>query len=457
MIKSKIQDRPATAAPQAGRRIVHTLGWYFPEALGGTEIYVAGLTERLQRAGWDVRIAAPLAGGPAEREYEYEGIPVFRYHIPESATRGECRGTSPVRGTEAFHRWLRELRPDIVHFHTFSTGLGPREVSAARESGARIFATTHLPALGYLCQRGTMLRWGEGLCDGSVRPAKCAACSLQQRGLSKPLAWAAGGVPGEISDLIGRLPGRAGTMLGMNAQIRENLRMQNRILNDVEKYFVLTQWAYDAMLRNGAPAEKVVLNRLGHGHETIAVKPSPDGSPTHRPIRMGFVGRLTPLKGADVLARAVASLPRSIEFTLEICGPASGAGNGVETQIRSILGDDPRVTFRGPVTPAEIPKLLRSYDVLVAPSVCLEGGPTIAIEAHAVGTPVIGSQIGGLAELVTDGVDGRLVPPRDVAALAAAMRRVVDDPAEIDRWRAALPTARTMDDVTRSYLELYCA
>jgi glycosyltransferase involved in cell wall biosynthesis len=88
--------------------------------------------------------------------------------------------------------------------------------------------------------------------------------------------------------------------------------------------------------------------------------------------------------------------------------------------------------------------------------VCLEGGPTVAIEAHAAGTPVIGTRIGGLAELVGDGVSGRLVAPDDWRALAAVLLEMAGDPAgTIDRWRAALPRPRTMDEVAAEYLTLY--
>jgi glycosyltransferase involved in cell wall biosynthesis len=88
--------------------------------------------------------------------------------------------------------------------------------------------------------------------------------------------------------------------------------------------------------------------------------------------------------------------------------------------------------------------------------VCLEGGPTVAIEAHAVGTPVIGTRIGGLAELVTDGVNGRLIPPGAWRALADALRDMAKNPVgTIDRWRLALPPARTMDQVAADYLTLY--
>lgn len=439
------------------RRLVQIPGWYFPDSLGGTEVYVAGLCRRLHAGGCDVWVAAPRVGGPDAEEYEHNGVPVFRYQIPREPTRAECQGRVAVRGTERLHRWLREFRPDIVHVHTFSTGIGLREVRAAREVGARVVTTIHLPSLGFLCHRGTMLRWGEHLCDGICRPAKCAACVLQERGLAKPLARVTGAVPGASSQFLGLLPGKAGTLLGANAMIRRNLRMQEELFREADAVVVLTAWARDALIRNGAPPEKIVLNRLGHGHAHAVRKPSPDTAPSRRPVRLGFVGRLSPLKGADILARAVTGLPSDVAFSLEICGPSNGeGGRAVEREIRTILARDPRVTWRGAVPPEQVPELIASYDALVVPSVCLEGGPTVAIEAHAVGTPVVGSRIGGLAELVENGVSGRLVEPGDVAALAGVIRAMSERPEEtIDRWRTALPPARTMDEIACEYSALY--
>jgi glycosyltransferase involved in cell wall biosynthesis len=96
-------------------------------------------------------------------------------------------------------------------------------------------------------------------------------------------------------------------------------------------------------------------------------------------------------------------------------------------------------------------------DVLCCPSLTLEGGPTVALEAMAVGTPVVATRIGALAEVIQDGVNGRLVAPGDWRALAQAFRDIVNEPATLDRWRAALPAVRTMDEVVGDYLELYRA
>jgi glycosyltransferase involved in cell wall biosynthesis len=113
------------------------------------------------------------------------------------------------------------------------------------------------------------------------------------------------------------------------------------------------------------------------------------------------------------------------------------------------------VQFLPPVAPEHVFEYLRGIDALCCPSVTLEGGPTVALEAMAVGTPVVATRLGALAEIIQDGVNGRLVAPGDWRALAGAFREIVNDRGTLDRWRAALPTIRTMDDVAADYLRMY--
>jgi glycosyltransferase involved in cell wall biosynthesis len=177
------------------------------------------------------------------------------------------------------------------------------------------------------------------------------------------------------------------------------------------------------------------------------------------PIRVGYLGRFDGIKGILDLGRAVASLPRTTPLRVEFRGPVvNDAEHGIKRQLAAMLGDDSRVEFAPPVPSAQAPEVLSGYDVLCCPPVCLEGGPTVAIEAHAVGTPVIGTQIGGLAELITDGIDGRLVKPGDWRALAGVLEEIAHDPPRtIDRWRGVLPPARNLDEIARDYLTLYQA
>jgi glycosyltransferase involved in cell wall biosynthesis len=123
--------------------------------------------------------------------------------------------------------------------------------------------------------------------------------------------------------------------------------------------------------------------------------------------------------------------------------------------LKAIVGPDAWVTFGGELDAAGVRAVLDRVDVICCPSRAVEGGPTIALEAHAAGVPVIGSNIPALSELVRDGIDGRLYAAGDAAALAAILRELASAPHIVNRWRASLPAPRSMDDVARDYLEMY--
>jgi len=304
-----------------------------------------------------------------------------------------------------------------------------------------------------------MMRSGERLCDGLCQPAKCAACALQARGIYKPLAGALAAIPPGIARGARRLPGGVGTALSMPDLIRRNQAMQREMTSAVDRFVLLTEWALGAAAANGAPREKLALNRLGLSQGKVAAKPGPDEQPTGRPVTIGYLGRLDPIKGVHDLARAAASLPPDVAARVEFRGPIrTEADRAVLRSLRVLAANDPRITFAEAVPEGDALQILAGYDVLCCPSVCLEGGPTVAIEAHAVGTPVIGTRIGGLAELVTDGLNGRLAGPGDWRALAGVLAALAGDPSDtIDRWRRKLPPARTMDQIAADYLTVYAA
>lgn len=435
-------------------RIVQAAGWYLPTSNGGTEIYLSELAKRLRAAGHEVLIAAPEALNQPERTYDVDGFQVYRYPIPPRVTRDEAQGRVVVRGAELFHQWLRRTAPDVVHVHTYVTGLGLAELRAAKQTGAKVVATTHAASLGFTCQRGTMMRWGSKLCDGLVRPATCAACQLQHSGVPLPIAIGAGLMPPSIGGLARRLPGKLGTVLGMTNLITHNRSAQHEMLDLVDCFVVLSQWARDVLVANGAPPAKITLNRLGARFPRTASPLRRAGSP----LSVAYVGRFDPIKGVDDFARAIALVPRAAPIKFEFHGPVQYlTEHRIVTRLKSTVGPEAWVTFGGELDADGVRALLDRIDVICCPSRVVEGGPTIALEAHAAGVPVIGSAIPALSELVRDGVNGRLYPAGNARALAAVLTDLAANPSRIDEWRCNLSPVRTMDDVTADYLAMYAA
>ena len=323
-------------------RIVQAVGWYLPTSTGGTEVYVSELSKRLRAAGHEVLIAAPETLGQQERTYDEGGFPVYRYPIAPRVTRDESQGRVIVRGAELFHEWLRRTQPDVVHMHTYVTGLGVAELRVAKALGATVIATTHSASLGFTCQRGTMMRWGSKLCDGLVRPAKCAACELEHRGVAKPVALGAAVIPPSIGAVGRSIPGKLGTTIGMTNLITHNQSAQRDMLALVDRFVVLSDWARKVLLANGAPSNKIVLNRLG-------VRFPPSASPSGRPgspVTVAYIGRFDPIKGVTDFARAISMVPRSAPIRFEFHGPVQYRTElAVLDRLKSIVGPDAWVTF----------------------------------------------------------------------------------------------------------------
>ncbi len=151
------------------------------------------------------------------------------------------------------------------------------------------------------------------------------------------------------------------------------------------------------------------------------------------------VRRLVPRNGVDCLLEAWHHGGLSERAALIV----GGAGPEIEN-IRRLAADDPSIRIVGYVSDAELPALYREADIFVLPSRSGEGFGLVALEAMASGLPVIATSSGGVVDIVKDGVNGRLVPPNDVPALADALIQLVDNaPLRAELARGALDAACT--------------
>jgi glycosyltransferase involved in cell wall biosynthesis len=139
---------------------------------------------------------------------------------------------------------------------------------------------------------------------------------------------------------------------------------------------------------------------------------------------MTMVGTFKRQKGHTYLIRAMAEVvPEHPELHILLAGDGELRPN-IEGQVRAD-GLQGRVTFLG--TRRDVPEILAASDSFILPSLW-EGLPVALVEAMATGLPLVATVVSGTSQVVTDGVDGLLVPPGDVRALAAAMRRILADP-----------------------------
>jgi glycosyltransferase involved in cell wall biosynthesis len=218
---------------------------------------------------------------------------------------------------------------------------------------------------------------------------------------------------------------------------------------------VVCEWLRAACLANGAPADKLVMSRQGVDDRFVDALSTRDvAAPRSGPLRIGFLGRLDPVKGVDIVVDAVAALPATAAVELVIRGlPQDEA---YARRIRESVARDPRITLSSPVSRADLAGELETYDLLAIPSRWLETGPLVALEARAAGRPVAATRRGGLAEIVREPEDGWLLTPDDAGAWTALFAKLADDPSIARRLHGAKPV-RQMRDVCDEMIALYDA
>ena len=196
-----------------------------------------------------------------------------------------------------------------------------------------------------------------------------------------------------------------------------NTENEMRTLRDIPAVTV-SHFLKQQMVRAGYREDMIhVLHLPAPEVKATALRPH-DGTP-----RFVFLGRITPLKGVAWLLRAVKKVP--VPINLDIAG--EGHEEPEMRRLTAQLGLDDRVTFHGWMNPDQVNTLLSQSRALVFPSVWHEPGGTAAFEAMVNRRAVIMSRVGGMPEVISEGVNGLLVEPNDVAGLAHAMECLAED------------------------------
>jgi glycosyltransferase involved in cell wall biosynthesis len=221
----------------------------------------------------------------------------------------------------------------------------------------------------------------------------------------------------------------------------------------------------DELVENGiAPADKFTVIRLGIplderlGDETADLDYRALYGIPRDAFVIGWVGRMTGVKDTDAVLEILrATRDRGVDAVL--CMVGDGPDRERLEQVAHDLGIARSTYFVG--YQSDVAGYYRLFDAFVLPSVN-EGTPVSAIEALASGTPVVATRVGGVPDVVTDGVDGFLVEPRNVAAASERLAELAHNPGLAARLgeagranaRERYSVERLVDDVDRLYRSL---
>lgn len=377
-------------------RILLTTDFYHPH-IGGAERQVRLLSAALAARGHDVRVATAGQPGLPEQD-ELDGLPLLRLRtaataVPWFSSDEERRFLPPVPDPAlslGLAREVRRFRPDIVHASGWIAYSSAAAV--ARQPAALVLSVRDY---GYACAVRSLLHEGRRLCSGPA-PLKCLACAGKHYGATKAMA-AVGGV------FAGR-PLLSRTVRGVHSVSR------------------FVEWALRRDLATGPHWADVAFERIPDivTPPAQAILADADLELVERlpsePFIL-YVGALQPHKGMAVLLRAHAMLRKPPPLVL----------------IGTRWPDTPEsfpagVTVLSDVPHAVVMEAWRRARFGVAPSVWPDPLPGVVREGMASGRAVIGSRVGGIPDMIQDGLNGLLVEPGDAGQLAAAMERLIDRP-----------------------------
>lgn len=396
-------------------KILVVSNFFPPNFIGGAEIVAYKQARRLAELGHEVRVLAGdnslrLPGYPA-RDEVFDGLPVTRVALQPSDFAPNGNNIAHPEVDAIFARLVERWRPDAVHAHHL-LGLSLGILRTARAHGIRSVLTLH-DHWGF-CLNSTRITTAGALCRDATRCAEC----------------------------------RPDFYLGNDTypvRFRQDyVRWQ---LGAVDAFVSPSRYLADAYVETGLPADRMHVIANGIETERFAdlAPPAFQGQ-----LHVLFVGYMGGHKGVPVLLDALTRLPAErlhVDFV--------GDGQACADYQQYLHARCPTLSCRfwGRLPNERIAERLGRAHVFVLPSVCPENQPVTITEAMASGLPVVASRIGGIPELVDDGVTGHLAEPGDAGALARCLGLYLDDPERIrrhgDAGRAAIRALSTERQIGR--------
>ncbi len=420
-----------------------------PSHVGGVEVYSQYLLRALAARGHRVQgvavehIVSGAVDGCAVRVDDADGYPTHRLTVTLPPSRPFPLLCEHAPAEAWFHRLLSETQPDVMHVQSGYL-LGAPALAAARRSATPAVLTLH--DYWFACPRVTLRHPDGSICTGAERPAKCAWCltaDQRRHGLLDRLT--AGALTrGQDQSTVWRL-----AMGGPEAAILHRQVTLRELLGSAAAVLAPTRFVAAQVAATGYPLNRIRLSRYGMPPQRARQ------SGRAASLRLSFIGQLAPHKGVHLLIEAMRALGGR-NVSLAIHGPLTPYPAYV-AQLRSLAGDDARITFHGPYRRESLPELFDATDVVVAPSVWHEVAAIVIQEAQMAGVPVLASNLGGSPELIADDRDGLLFDPARPGDLTRQIGRLIDDPHLLPRLAAAAPTPRTIDEEVDALLELYSA
>ncbi len=428
-----------------------------PRFRAGGEQYAYRLAHGLHQRGFTIEVVTieSITEGepiPTCETDTKEGFPVHRlsYSLNSLPDPFEWSYRNPALGAW-IKTFLEQFQPDIVHVNSGYL-LGGTVPEAAFALGLPTVLTLH--DYWFVCPQITLLQRNGRLCDKPVPVAACVWCALSaKRRFRLPDQWSGG----RLADAFVRLDQvHLIPPLGKGAALQTQIQERRTYLKQVFARFDLvlspSRFLMNKMTEYGMKSQQLVHLPIGlepHHSELVAANGS-----KHQ-LRLGFLGQITPHKGVHLLLKAFQQLQKAPgSCQLLIYGDTSDK-DGYQSQLKEQAAHDPDIIFAGSYRNRDVGQVLSQIDVVVVPSVWYENYPVVILEAMAQQKPVVATDLGGMAEMVTHNENGLLFGVGNAAALREQLQRLLDEPGLLPQLRGGIKNVPQVDDELTTLIGYY--
>ena len=327
---------------------------------------------------------------------------------------------------------LDEIKPDIIHIqHLVFLSIGI--IKKIKERNIPIIFTIHDYWL--ICPKWHLLKGNLAPCDKADKgmfDQECTRCLFEALNIKRPAAIAYNlsrrFLPAFLTSYLKKIYLLSRSIVMDKDDGAKRLYQRRRrildLLREVDLFLSPSQYLINKFISFGIPREKIRFSRFGLNGELFRNIQKTESEK----IRFAFVGTLLPAKGLHVLIEAFNRI-KNTNVGLKIYGEMRDYG-GFEyylPYLKSIVRNKD-IEFMGGIEHQRIGDVFREIDILVVPSLWQENSPIVIEEALLSGTGVIASRVGGIPELIDDGVNGLLFSPGDVVSLQEKIEEIIKRP-----------------------------
>ncbi|MBI3847684.1 MAG: glycosyltransferase [Planctomycetes bacterium] len=443
-------------------RVLQVIHDFLPRHAAGSEIYTFLLSQELARRGHEVHLLYTEVF-VNELQYtlhhgSYEGIPFTEVVHNHVFTAFDETYRDPKMDA-IFRATLESFRPDVVHvqqlqYHSIDY------LEIAHAAGIPILYTLHEYCLA--CPRYGLMMRNDGRLCAAADEVQCGDC-LEHDPMHLPIQphlrvktdrvvkrW----VPERLRRMVRKRLVKYGFMRPANGgpppasrrdfrgEIRERLRVVRDRVRRVDLFVAQSPFLRTKLIEFGLPADRVVFSDYGFRAERFA---NLRRKPADR-VRIAFIGTPVPYKGVHVLVEAFGLLPKAVRAKAELHVFGSLDVDPKYAERLRGLAATSGARLEGRFANEAIGEILSEVDVLVVPSLWYENSPLTIHEAFLADVPVVATRLGGMADLVKDGVNGLLFERGSAADLARALERCVTEPGLRTRLAAGIGRVKTMEE-----------